>query len=147
MRNYITEGEGLPKWPSPISHAVVVNDICYLSGQLSISASGEYLPGTAVEEAERAFQNLFCALRAAGFAIEDITFIDIAFVDLADLLQVNELFSKLFPEGKRPARTVYQAAALPYGGRVKVMGVAIRDAAQEAPANEGHSRPTLFRHA
>ena len=68
---------------------------------------------------------------AAGFAIGDITFIDIAFVDLDDLPQVNELFSKLFPEGQRPARTVYQAAALPYGGRVKVMGVAIRDATRE----------------
>lgn len=131
MRKYITEGEGLPKWPSPISHAVVVNNVCHLSGQLSISTSGEYLPGTALEEARRAFENLFCALRAAGFAIGDITFIDIAFVDLDDLPQVNELFSKLFPEGQRPARTVYQAAALPYGGRVKVMGVAIRDATRE----------------
>ena len=127
MRRYITQGEGLPNWPSPISHAVVVNNVCYLSGQLSISASGDYLPGTALEEARRAFENLFCALRAAGFAIDDIAFVDIAFVDLADLPQVNELFAKLFPAGQRPARTVYQAAALPYGGRVKVMGVAIRD--------------------
>jgi 2-iminobutanoate/2-iminopropanoate deaminase len=134
MRNHINEGEGLPRWSSPISHAVVVDDVCYLSGQLSISTSGDYLPGTAFEEAQRAFQNLFCALRAAGFAIEDITFIDIAFVDLADLPQVNELFSRLFPEGRRPARTVYQVAALPYGGRVKVMGVAIRETVQEAPS-------------
>jgi enamine deaminase RidA (YjgF/YER057c/UK114 family) len=41
--------------------------------------------------------------------------------------QVNEVYAKLFPEGQRPARTVYQAAGLPYGGRVKVMGVAIKD--------------------
>lgn len=128
MRKHITSGEGLPQWPSPISHAVVVNNICYLSGQLSINTSGEYVPGTALEEARRAFENLFCALRAAGFAPHEITFIDIAFVDLADLPQVNNLFAELFPEGARPARTVYQAAGLPYGGRVKVMGVAIRDA-------------------
>lgn len=128
MRKYITDVEGLPHGPSPISHAVVVDNICYLSGQLSIDISGNYLPGTALEEARRAFQNLFCALRAAGFSIKDITFVDIAFTDLADLAQVNGLFAELFPEGMRPARTVYQAAALPYGGRVKVMAVAIRDA-------------------
>ncbi|WP_204137183.1 RidA family protein [Halomicronema sp. CCY15110] len=128
MRTFITEGEGLPKWASPISHAVVVNNICYLSGQLSIGTSGEYIPGTATEEAERAFGNLFCAVRAAGFALGDITFIDIAFADLADLPQVNQVYSQLFIEGRRPARTIYQAAALPYGGRVKIMGVAIRDA-------------------
>ena len=128
MRTYVTEGEGLPTSASPISHAVVVDNVCYLSGQLSVSAAGEYMPGTALEEAQRAFDNLFCAMRAAGFAIEDVTFIDIAFADLADLPKVNQLFAKLFPEGRRPARTIYQAAALPYGGRVKVMGVAIREA-------------------
>ena len=128
MRKYVTEGEGLPTSASPISHAVVVDNVCYLSGQLSVSAAGEYMPGTALEEAQRAFENLFCAMRAAGFAIEDVTFIDIAFADLEDLPKVNQLFAKLFPEGRRPARTIYQAAALPYGGRVKVMGVAIREA-------------------
>jgi 2-iminobutanoate/2-iminopropanoate deaminase len=128
MRKYIIEGAGLPKWATPISHAVVVNNVCHLSGQVSVNESGIYVPGTALEEAERAFENLFCALRAADFSISDITFIDIALVDLNDLPKVNELFAKLFEEGKRPARTVYQAAALPFGGRVKVMGVAIRDA-------------------
>lgn len=118
----------MPKWATPISHAVVVNNVCHLSGQVSVNESGIYVPGTALEEAERAFENLFCALRAADFSISDITFIDIALVDLNDLPKVNELFAKLFEEGKRPARTVYQAAALPFGGRVKVMGVAIRDA-------------------
>ncbi len=127
MRKYISEGEGLPKWPSPISHAVVVNNICYLSGQLSISEAGVYLPGSAREEAERAFQNLFCAIKAAEFSIEDLSFVDIAFIDLADVGAVNALYAELFPEGKRPARTIYQAAALPFGGKVKVMGVAIRD--------------------
>lgn len=127
MRRYITEGEGLPVWAAPISHAVVVDNICYLSGQLSIGAAGEYIPGTAREEADRAFANLFSAVRAAGFGIEDITFIDIAFSDLADLPQVNDVYAKLFTEGRRPARTIYQAAALPYSGKIKVMGVAIRE--------------------
>lgn len=128
MRKFITEGEGLPTWSSPISHAVVVNDTCYLSGQLSIDVSGAYVAGTAREEAGRAFGNLFCAIRAAGFSVGDVTFIDVAFTDLADLPDVNDVFASLFPEGRRPARTVYQAAALPYGGRIKVMGVAVRDA-------------------
>jgi 2-iminobutanoate/2-iminopropanoate deaminase len=127
MRRFVTQGEGLPRWSSPISHAVVVNNICYLSGQLSIDESGNYVPGTAREEAVRAFNNLFAAVRAAGFSIGDIVFIDIAFVDLADVGQVNALYAELFSESKRPARTIYQAAALPFGGKVKVMGVAIKD--------------------
>ena len=127
MRMFVTQGEGLPKWSSPISHAVVVNNICYLSGQLSIDESGNYVPGTAREEAVRAFNNLFAAVRAAGFSAGDIVFIDIAFTDLNDVGQVNALYAELFAESKRPARTIYQAAALPFGGKVKVMGVAIQD--------------------
>ena len=128
MRKFISEGEGLPKWSSPVSHAVVVNDTCYLSGQLSIDVSGRYVAGTAREETERAFGNLFCAVRAAGFSVDDVTFVDVALTDLADLPDVNDVFARLFREGERPARTVYQAAALPYGGRVKIMGVAVREA-------------------
>ncbi len=126
-RTFVTEGEGLPQWASPISHAVVVNNICYLSGQLSVDVAGNYVAGTAREEAVRAFDNLFAAVHAAGFARDDMVFVDIAFVDLADLPQVNALYAELFAQGRRPARTIYQAAALPFGGKVKVMGVAIKD--------------------
>ena len=127
MRKHIVTGEGLPKWTAPISHAVVVDNICYISGQLSFDAKGKFVSGTVREEAERAFKNLFAAVKAADFAVSDLAFIDIAFADLRDLNEVNRLFAELFAEGKRPARTIYQVAALPFGGKVKVMGVAIKE--------------------
>lgn len=127
MRRFITQGAGLPRWSVPISHAVVVDDICYLSGQLSVAESGAFVAGTALQEARRAFGNLFSAIRAAEFAMGDLVFVDIAFIDLADVAEINGLYAELFPETMRPARTIYQAAALPFGGRVKVMGVAIRE--------------------
>jgi enamine deaminase RidA (YjgF/YER057c/UK114 family) len=127
VKRFVTDGRHLPKWTSPISHAVVVDDICYLSGQLSLSEEGDYVAGTGKEEARRSFENLFAVVRAAGFAVEDLAFVDIAFLDLADAAEVNALYMELFPEDRRPARTIYQAAALPFGGRVKVAGVAIRE--------------------
>lgn len=128
-RQFITEGEGLPQLAVPISHAVVVNNICYISGQLSVDQAGQYVAGTAREEAERSFANFFAAVAAAGFAREDVVFVDVAFTDLADVTEVNALFGEYFPLGKRPARTIYQAAALPCGGKIKVMGVAIKETA------------------
>lgn len=56
----------------------------------------------------------------------DIVCVDLAFHDLADVQEVNALYAELFPEGCRPARTIYQAARLPYGGKVKVQAVAAR---------------------
>lgn len=123
---YIVSGPDLPPAPSPISQAVVAGNHCYVSGQLAVDRSGTFRPGTAREEAALAFTNVFSALSAAGFSRDDIVYVDLAFIDLADLGPVNALFGELFPEGRRPARTVYQAAALPYAGRVKVQVVAVR---------------------
>ncbi len=126
-KKYITKGEGLPNWTNPISHAVVVNNMCFVSGQLAVNTNGEYVPGTIIEEGKLAFSNFFSALQNADFKKEDIVFIDIAFNDLKELPEINTLFIELFPENKRPARTIYQAEALPFGGKVKITGTAVKD--------------------
>jgi 2-iminobutanoate/2-iminopropanoate deaminase len=125
-RRYIIDGEGVPRLTSPISHAVVIGDHCYVSGQLSVDPSGAPVRGSAREEAERAFANFASVLRAAGFATSDTVFIDVAFLDLADLPAVNDAYAAWFTEDARPARTVYQAAALPWDCRIKIAGVAVR---------------------
>ena len=124
---YILGAPGLPDAPSPISQAVVAGTHCWVSGQLAVDETGAFRAGTAREEAALAFANVFAALAAAGFGPHEIVFVDIAFIDLADVPAVNTLWAQLFPDGRRPARTIYQAAALPYGGRVKVHAVAVRE--------------------
>lgn len=126
-RRFITQGDGLPKWSNPISHAVVVNNMCFVSGQLSVNVDGEYVSGTILEEATRAFNNVFAAIAEAGFSNDEIVYVDIAFSDLSEVDAVNELYMALFPEGRRPARTIYEAAKLPFGGKVKVVATAVKD--------------------
>ncbi|MEL6869287.1 MAG: Rid family hydrolase [Pseudomonadota bacterium] len=126
QHTYITAGDGLPQWSNPISHAVVANGMCFVSGQLSVNRQGEYVSGSVHDEAVRSFDNFFAALAAAGFAKQDIVFVDIAFQDLAMLESVNTLYVSLFPEHQRPARTIYQVAALPFGAKIKVMGTAVK---------------------
>ncbi|MCV2869509.1 RidA family protein [Defluviimonas sp. WL0002] len=83
-------------------------------------------PGTTRQEAERAFDHVFRIAEAAGFHRSEIVYVDLAFLDLADVGEVNALYGALFPEGRRPARTIHQAAALPFGGRIKVQAIAAR---------------------
>lgn len=125
-RKFITNGQGLPKWTNPISHAVVVGNLCFVSGQLSVAENGDFISGDIEEEAQRAFGNFFAALTAGGFSKSDVVFVDIAFDDLRHVDAVNKIFAGLFPQGKRPARTIYQVAALPFGGKIKIMGTAVR---------------------
>lgn len=126
-KKYIVEGEGLPNWSNPISHAVVANNMCFVSGQLAVNTEGIYVEGTIQNETHLAFSNFFAALTNAGFDKEDVVFVDIAFDDLKDLSIVNTIFMNLFLEGKRPARTIYQAEALPFGGKIKITGTAVKD--------------------
>jgi len=126
-KKYINEGENLPKWDSPISHAVVVNNMCFVSGQLAVNREGTFVLGTVLEEAHLAFSNFFAVLKQSKFEKSDVVFIDIAFNDLKDLPLVNKLFCELFPEDQRPSRTIYQAEALPYGGKIKITGTAVKD--------------------
>jgi len=125
-KKYITTVTGVPPSPSPISNAVVVGNQCWISGQLSVGPDGTYVPGTAREEAERAFSYVFLIAEAGGFERADIVYVDLAFIDLADVKEVNGLYAELFPEDMRPARTIYQAAKLPFGARIKVQAVAAR---------------------
>jgi len=125
-RKFITTGADLPQWSNPISHAVVVNNMCFISGQLSVNVKGEYVAGTIKDEAMRAFANVFAAAKAAGFDKSEIVYVDIAFIDLTEVHYVNDIYMELFPEGKRPARTIYQAAALPFGGKIKVVATAVK---------------------
>ncbi|WP_289031941.1 RidA family protein [uncultured Paraglaciecola sp.] len=125
-RKFITTGADLPQWSNPISHAVVVNNMCFISGQLSVNVQGEYVSGTIKEEAMRAFSNVFSAAKAAGFDKSEIVYVDIAFSDLTEVQDVNDIYMDLFPEGKRPARTIYEAAALPFGGKIKVVATAVK---------------------
>jgi 2-iminobutanoate/2-iminopropanoate deaminase len=126
-KRYIVDVEGVPPSPSPISNAVVVGNQCWISGQLSVGNDGTYVPGSAREEAARAFEHVFRIAEAAGFTRSDIVYVDLAFIDLADIKEVNSLYGELFPAGQRPARTIYQAAKLPFGGRIKVQAVAARE--------------------
>lgn len=122
-KRFIVEVPGVPKSPSPISNAVVVGDTCHISGQLAVYEDG-YRPGTAREEAERAFELIFAIVAEAGFKRDDIVYVDLAFSNLEDLPDVNALYGELFTQ--RPARTIYEAAKLPFGAKVKVQAIAMK---------------------
>ena len=120
----IVDVPGVPRSPSPIANAVVVGNTCHVSGQLAVYDDG-YRPGTARQEAERAFELVFLIAEEAGFARDEIVYVDIAFADLDELPEVNALYGELFEAP--PARTIYQAAKLPFGAKVKVQAIAMRE--------------------
>ena len=125
-RKFITKGENIPLINAPISQAVVAGNYCHISGQLATGIDGKLINGTIKEQTEIAFKNLFAVLKETGFTKEEIVFVDIAFTNLNDLAEITPFYDSLFESNKKPARTIYEASALPYGGKIKVMAIAIR---------------------
>lgn len=125
-RKFINSGIYIPKSTAPISQAVVAGNYCHVSGQLAFDEDGQFVNGSIEVQTKITFDNLFSVLREAGFTIDEIVFIDIAFIDLKDLEYVNPYFDTLFHKDKKPARTIYQAAALPMNAKIKVLAIAIK---------------------
>lgn len=122
---FITDVPGVPASPSPISNAVVVGNTCHISGQLAVYDDG-YRAGSASEEAERAFDLVFKVADAAGFRAADLVYVDIAFEDIErDLPAINAICRARFSQF--PARTIYQAAKLPFGAKIKIQAIAMKD--------------------
>ena len=97
------------------------------TAEITTEAPSSPQNGSAQEEATLAFRNVFAALHHAGFAPGDIAFVQIDFADLADVAAVNAVFATLFDAGRRPARTIVQAAGLPYGAKVKIVVTAAKE--------------------
>lgn len=124
-RTFISAVPGVPTSPSPISNAVVVGNTCHISGQLAVYEDG-YRAGSAGKEADRAFDLVSMIAEAAGFCTEEIVYVDIAFADIErDLAEVNEVCRQRFSQF--PARTIYEAAKLPFGAKIKVQAIAMKD--------------------
>jgi len=126
QKTYITTGENIPTPTALISNAVIAGNYCHVSGQLAVDRNGVFVGGTTLEQAQLAFNNIFAILKEANFMEEDIVFIDLAFIDLKDAAEINQFYDSLFETGRKPARTIYQVAALPFDGRIKVMAIAIK---------------------
>lgn len=121
------EGAGLLNWSIPISHAVVVNNWCLTSRKSAVNSKGNYEEATIHRETDLAFSIFFAALMNGGIDDEDVISVDVALDDLKNLSEVNAIFMELFPEDKRPARTICQAEELTFGGKIKIIGTAVKD--------------------
>ena len=68
-------------------------------------------------------ENLKAVLEAAGSSLDNVVKVTIYMVDLGELMEMNDIFSRYFPVDP-PARTTFQCVALVGGARVEIEAVA-----------------------
>lgn len=111
----------------PYSQAVVANGFIYTAGQIALDpATGQVVEGGIREQASRVMANLKAILEAAGSSLSRVVKTTVFLVDMADFVEMNEVYTKAFGEHK-PARSTVAVAGLPRGVRVEIEVVAIKD--------------------
>ena len=124
MNKEVVHTSKVPPARVPLSQAIKVGDWVFASGQLGLDvATGKLVPGGIGAETRQVCENLKAILEAAGSSLDRVVKVMIYMADLADLMAMNEVFSRYFPVDP-PARTTFQCAALIGGARVEIEATA-----------------------
>jgi 2-iminobutanoate/2-iminopropanoate deaminase len=106
----------------PVSNAVQVGDVLYVSNQLGNPATGGGLVGDGLQvQLDQTMRNIDEVLAANGLTRDAIFRCMVALKDIAgDSAELNRLWPGYFKPERLPVRNVIGAAGLPLGARVTV---------------------------
>ncbi|WP_218813828.1 Rid family detoxifying hydrolase [Rickettsiella endosymbiont of Dermanyssus gallinae] len=113
--------------PQPIgaySQAVRVGDTVYLSGQIALDATGNFLEGGIEVQTRQVFKNLAAVALAAGGQLNQCVKLTIFLSDLTDFPVVNSIMAEHFT-APYPARSTIEVSALPKGARVEIEAIIV----------------------
>lgn len=125
MTKRVIETPSAPTALGPYSPAVEAGGLVFLSGQVALEPGGGRSDGPVDMQTRRVMDNIGGLLADAGLGYEDIVKTTIFMADIADYPTINEVYAGYF-DGKPPARSAVQAAALPGGFSVEIEVVAAR---------------------
>jgi len=115
-----------PAAVGPYCQAKLCGDTLYTSGQLGlVPATGKLAEGGIEAQARQALENLGAVLKAAGMDYPHVVKTTCLLADIKDFAAFNAVYAEFF-QGEVPARSCFQAAALPLGGLVEIECVAVR---------------------
>lgn len=124
--------KNIPSTPSatkpmaPYSVAAEAAGLVFISGQVAVDpTTGERSPDQVTVQARRVMDNIGVVLADLGLGFADIVKTTIFLADIADFAAVNEVYGSYF-DAEPPARSTFQAGALPGGFLVEIEAVAAR---------------------
>ena len=104
----------------PYSQAIKVNGLLFVSGQLPVDPeSGAIISDDPAEQCRQSLRNIEAIARAAGLDMTRVVRTTVLLKDLGSFAAVNAAYAAFFP-GIPPARTTFEAAALPKGALVEI---------------------------
>ena len=110
----------------PLSEAVRVGNLLFLSGQLGlVPGTMTLVPGGIQAEARQALENMRTVLVSAGSSLGEVVKCTVMLADIGDWPAFNEVYKTFFPARPQPARSAFGASGLGLGARVEIECIAV----------------------
>ncbi len=106
----------------PYTPIVRAGGFLYLAGQLGMR-DGALVDGGVAAQTTQAMANAAALLASKGAGLEHVVKTTVFLADINDFATMNEAYLGALGD-LRPARSAFQVAALPFGGRVEIECIA-----------------------
>ncbi|MDT3437149.1 Rid family detoxifying hydrolase [Haloarcula sp. 1CSR25-25] len=109
------------------SQATTNEELVFTAGQIPANPDGEVLADTPIaDQTERALDNVQAVLAAEGLEMSDVLKTTVLLDDIENFEAMNEVYATYFDENP-PARSAFEAAALPKGVGVEIEAIAANE--------------------
>jgi 2-iminobutanoate/2-iminopropanoate deaminase len=105
--------------PLPLSEAVRVGYMLYLSGQLGTGASG-LVPGGIKAETTQVMENIRRVLERNGSSLNQVVKCTVMLADMSERAAMSEVYVTYFAKDRLPARSTFGVTGLALGARVEI---------------------------
>ena len=108
-----------PEALGPYSHAMVVNNLVFTSGQIPLDTEGNIVSDDVKEQTKQVLDNLSVVLEEGGSDLNSVVKATIFISDMNEFQQINEVYGSYFSE-HQPARSCVEVARLPKDVKVEI---------------------------
>ena len=124
MSRSIVNTSKAPAPVGPYSQAVRCGNMLFVSGQVPLDPeSGELVLNSFAEQCHRVLLNLKIIIEAGGSGLGNVLKVTIYLENLAQINELNEIYSECF-DASKPARAWVEVSALPKGVAVEMYAIA-----------------------
>jgi len=126
MKKQVTAEEA-PAAIGPYSHAIFINNLLFLSGQLPVDPEcGEIMSNDFKEQTMQAMENIKTILNELNMIFEDLIKVTIYTTNLEKIDVINDAYGKYF-SNIPPARSCVEVNKLPKGALIEIEAIACRE--------------------
>lgn len=109
---------------APISSAIRVGDIIFLSGQIGIDDKGAVVPGGIAGQTRACLENIRDILASYGASLADVVQTRIFLTDFSGYADYNRIYQEFF-SAPFPTRSTVGTPALALGAEIEIEAVAV----------------------